>query len=590
MEARQKHIVFFVSAMLVIATLVAYEPIRHNGFVNYDDDSYITHNSQVTSGITLQSLWQAFTKPHFFMWHPLTTISHMIDYNFFGLKPLGHHLVSVLIHIANALLLFLILNNITGSLWASAFTAAVFTLHPVQVESVAWAAERKTVLSGFFWLLTMAAYINYTRRPGLLRYILLLSTYGLCIMTKPVVVTLPLTLLVLDYWPLERIGGLRAEDRGRKSASRMSVGWLIIEKIPLMVLSILLSAITFISQIQSGAVPTLQKMPMDYRIANTFLSYIRYIGKTIWPSKLAAFYPHSKAVLSDYRVVICAVLFILITALSIYIGRRKKYAAVGWLWYAVTLIPVIGLVQAGSQAMANRYMYMPILGLLIIIGWSAKEYLIERPQLKIAFTFAAISVLSACIISTRIEVGHWQNNLTLFKHTLNITENNIMAEINYGMALLEADSPKEAIEHFNNALRINKNHVNAYLNLGIAYNRLGRTDMATKNFTKALELKPDSINSLNNLAVALATADDASLRDANKAIYYARRACELTDSKDAVYLDTLAMTYNSAGKFEEANAAAKKALSIAKTRGQEKLAAEIEKRLKSYEAQSYREK
>ena len=332
MRFSQKQIILFISAAIVITTLVAYEPIRHNSFVTYDDYSYIVNNPQVTSGISLQSLGQAFTKPHFFMWHPLTTISHMLDYELFGPNPAGHHFVSVVFHIVNALLLFWILRNITGTIWASAFVAAVFALHPLQVESVAWAAERKTVLSGLFWLLTMATYIRYTRQPGLGRYLVVLLVFGLCIMTKPVVVTLPLALLLLDYWPLERgRWGQQRNNTTRGRPNKKSAGWLIAEKIPLLAMSAFLSVMTIFAQRSGGAVATLEYLSLDRRIANMFLSYIRYIGKMLWPSGLAVCYPHPRAVLSDAPVVMCAMLFIVLTILSIYTGRRKKYVAVGWL-------------------------------------------------------------------------------------------------------------------------------------------------------------------------------------------------------------------------------------------------------------------
>ena len=378
-----------MSAAIVIATLVAYEPIRHNDFVNYDDDKYITKNPEVMGGITRQSLEQAFTKSHYYMWHPLTTISNMLDYEFFGLNPIGHHLVSVAIHIVNALLLFWILKNITGTMWAGAFVAAVFALHPVQVESVAWAAERKTVLSGLFWLLTVAAYVRYTRQPGFLRYLLVLLIFGLCIMTKPVVVTLPFAMLLLDYWPLERIRWRKTEDRKQKTQDKgqysggFSTGRLILEKIPLLAMSVFLSVMTLISQKQGGGVPALDMIPLDYRVANMFLSYIRYIGKLIWPSGLAVYYSYPFVTLSDFWAVTCAILFIVLTIVIVCsIGRRKKYAVVGWLWYVGTLVPMIGLVQSGEQAMANRYMYISMLGLLIIIACAAKDFVASRPQVE----------------------------------------------------------------------------------------------------------------------------------------------------------------------------------------------------------------
>jgi protein O-mannosyl-transferase len=579
LEHRQKHIVILICVGIIAGTFVAYEPIRRNGFVTYDDGHYIYDNPQITAGISWQSLGQAFTKPHFFMWHPLTTISHMLDCQFFGLNPLGHHFVSVLIHIANTLLLFLILRNVTGTIWASAFVAAVFALHPVHVESVAWAAERKTVLSGLFWLLTMAAYFSYVKQPRLSRYLLLLLIFGLCIMTKPVVVTLPFALLLLDYWPLDRV---RWGQPAKTKSNQKYAGWLIAEKIPLLAMSAILSVTTFIASKSGGVVQTLERAPLAYRIANMFLSYIRYIGKMIWPSKLAVFYTHPQLNILNPLVVTCIILFILLTVLSIDVCRRRKYIVFGWLWYVGTLVPVIGLIQAGTQAMANRYMYIPMLGLLIGITWAVRDFIIKRPRFRIAAAVICLIALPGMLILTRMQVRHWQDNTTLFEYTLRITENNILAENNCGMILLEAGHVNEAIEHFNNVRRINKNHVNAYVNLGMAYSQLGQYGLAIQNWKKALELKPNSAEALNNMAYVLAAVDNPSIHDANKAIELAQHACELTEYKEPVMLDTLAIAYSAAGKFDDAVIRAKQAIDAAKAKRQEEMTLEIEGRLELY--------
>jgi len=671
---------------IVIATLIAYEPIRHNGFVSYDDSKYITQNPDIKAPITWQSLGRAFIKPHFHMWHPLTTITHMLDYQLFGLNPLGHHLVSLLLHIVNTMLLFQILVNMTGSIWTSAFVAAVFVLHPIQVESVAWAAERKTVLSGLFWLLTMAAYIRYTRKPSAGRYILLLLVFGLCILTKPVVVTLPAALLLLDYWPLDRVKWSRQIKRlpKEKDQQEVSVWRLIIEKIPLFVLSAILSAITFAVQQQGGAVITLEKWPLDIRIANMFVSYIRYIGKVIWPSRLAVLYPSLRSNLPKATVGICVLLFILISAFSIYIGRRRKYIAMGWLWYVGTLVPVIGLVQAGVQAMANRYMYIPMLGLLIIIAWAVKDFVANRPRCKKIMAVLAAVVLLSAIILTRTQVRYWRNSMALFEYALKVTENNATAENNYGALLFEAgrldeavlhlskavrisqsffearynlgqsllkqgkpseaiacfnelikhkqDSAQvyyhlamalimqkkyddaieyldksltldpqfseahreigtlllargkinEAIPHLNEALRMGINKAKIYAYLGTAYNQLGKYELAIRNWSRAAELKPDSADVLNNLAWLLATVEDSTIQDANKAIEFAQRACELTEYKEPAILDTLAVAYAAAGRFTDAVTTAEQAVSAAKARGQENMVSEIQSRIELY--------
>jgi Tfp pilus assembly protein PilF len=621
LEHQQKYVRLLICAGIAAATLIAYEPIRHNGFVNYDDNRYIIGNPQVTGGITLESLGEAFTKPHYFMWHPLTTISHMADCQLFGLNPAGHHFVSVAIHIINALLLFWIISNLSGTVWLGAFIAGVFALHPIQVESVAWAAERKTVLSGLFWLLTMAAYIHYARQPKAGRYLLVLLVFGLCIMTKPVVVTLPFVLLLLDYWPLERIRTQNKEHRIQNAevlTQGASLKWLIIEKMPLLGMSVFLSIMTFIMQRQGGVIETMEKMPLDYRAANMFLSYIRYIGKMIIPSKLAVSYPHPSAVLSDAPVVICAILFIVLTILSIYTGRRKKYAAVGWLWFVGTLVPMIGLVQSGAQAMANRYMYISMIGLLIIIAWAAKDFVTSRPRMKIVAAILAAVLLSALTILTRIQLSHWQNSMTLYEYALKVTKNNALVENNYGSALLEAGRLDDAVLHLNEALSIvpglgeaeenlgiiylkqrkadkaaacfgkalesNKTSAELYSNLGSAYIQAGKFDLAIENLTKSIELKPNNIDALNKLAWLYAAIDNASIHNTQKAVEFAQRGCELTGYKDPMLLDTLAVTYAAAGRFDEAKATAQKALNIAKETKRESLAVEIEKRIKLYEA------
>jgi tetratricopeptide (TPR) repeat protein len=655
---------------IVAITLIAYEPIRNNGFVSYDDPKYITDNPHLTEGITQDSVIWAFTQSYVANWHPITWITHILDYQLFGNNPLGHHLVSLLLHIATALLIFWVLANMTGTIWTSAFVAAVFALHPLQVESVAWAAERKTVLSGLLWLLTTVAYIRYAKRPSIGRYTLLFLVFGLCILTKPTVVTLPLVLLLLDYWPLDRV----------------KWGRLIMEKIPLLVLSAILSVITFVVQQHGGAVMPLEKMLLDFRVANMFISYMRYIGKTIWPSRLAVFYPPLPSNLPETTAVTCTLLFILITVLSIYIGRRRRYIAVGWLWYVGTLVPTIGLVQAGAQAMANRYMYIPILGLLIIIAWAVRDLVANQPRWKIVPAVLAAVVLSSAIILTRMQVRHWQNSMTLFEYALKVSKNNAVAENSYGCALFEAGrdseavlhlsnavrispifsearnnlgkvflkqgklneaiacfnelinrkkdsaevyynlavalsmqnkyedaikyfarvlmlNPKypdahrrmgavllaagkadEAISYLNEALRINPEQAEVCVKLGTAYTLLGKSELAIQNWTRAVELEPNNAGVLNNLAWLLATVGDVSVRKADKAIEFATRACELSGYKEPEQLDTLAVAYAAAGRFDDALATARQAVNIAKVRGQEKLVSEIQSRIELYQA------
>jgi tetratricopeptide (TPR) repeat protein len=676
-ELGQKRIKLLICLVIIVATFIAYEPIRHNGFVDYDDNQYITENRTISSGITLHSLNRMFLAHHG-MWHPLTTFTNMLDCEFFDLNPFWHHFVSLLIHIADAVLLFWLLTYLTGAIWPSAFVAAVFALHPLQVESVAWASERKNVLSGLFWFLTMLVYAWYTRKPGTSRYLLLVLIYGLCIMTKPTVITLPLVLLLLDYWPLERFNPGRAAER-----KGVSPGRLLMEKIPLLLLSVFLGAITVFVQQQGGTIVTSDRLPIDVRIANALISYIKYIGKFIWPIALAIIYPHPGKNFSEELLLISFLLFVLISAVCIYLGRRKRYLAVGWLWFVGTLVPTIGLIQAGTQAMANRYMYLPMLGLLFIIAWSVKELVANRSRLKIIMAGSAALLLLCALAITRMNVRYWQNSNTLFEHTLKVIPGNDNAEYQYGLILFRQGRLDDAISHFNSAIRINPalipprseigfilikqgkvneaidylnellrygdfprahyylgvalmmeskyveaiKHFRAsliqdprqpdvlykmgvallstgnpneaiiafnkviklnpadaetYINLGKAYQQLGRFVPAIEAWSKAAQLSPDNVTVLKSIAFLLVTRENISAQDAEKAISYSRRACELTNYKEAAQIDILAAAFAAAGNFDEAQTTAQKAIDTATAAGQEKLARSIEKRLLLY--------
>ncbi len=341
-----------ISILLVIVTSIAFAQVITNDFVVYDDNKYVTYNKIVKAGLTSKGLAWAFTAFHASNWHPLTWISHMVDCSIYGMKPWGHHLTSLLFHLANVLLLFHILKIMTGSMWRSAFVAALFAVHPLHVESVAWVSERKDVLSTFFWLLTILVYLRYVRSPKPKTYIPVVIIFALGLMSKPMLVTLPFILLLLDWWPLGRIslnGYLLAGKPGRIGRK------LIIEKIPLIALSILSSFVTFAAQKAGGAVETLAEIPLGIRIENAFLSYIRYIGKMIWPRSLAVFYPLQISGVSTLKVMCAVLLFLAITFFVVKQLNRRPYMGFGWFWYVGTLIPVIGIIQVGSQAMADRY-------------------------------------------------------------------------------------------------------------------------------------------------------------------------------------------------------------------------------------------
>ncbi len=505
-KTHKKLYVLLIYLALLVSVLVAYEPLRRNDFVNYDDDKYITENPHVLAGITRDSVIWAFTEPHFHMYHPLTSLSHMLDCELFGLNPFWHHASSLLFHMLNALLLFWVVKRMTGFVWASAFVAAVFALHPLQVDSVAWVAERKSVLSGFFWILTMAAYVRYAEHPHVGRYFLVAAVYALALMSKPVVVTLPFVLLLLDYWPLHRLRRKPGEnaDLGKLRYQQFSAGRLVMEKLPLFILSAILSVITFVVQHSGGIVLPLGRIPVKYRIANAFVAYLKYIEKFIWPHKLAVFYPHPAYRISMVTAVVCALVFILISAMFIYLGRRKRYLAVGWLWFVGMLVPVIGIVQAGDQAMADRYMYIPIIGLLMIIAWGAAELGAKWQYGRIGLGISAALVLVVLSVCTRMQLKHWQNSVALFKRALAVTKDNSRAHEGYATTMMKEGKLDEAVTHYKEALRIEPRLYAVHTNLGLVLLQQGKIDEAAACFRLALRLKPDFPFALNNLGILLA--------------------------------------------------------------------------------------
>ncbi len=501
--------VFLIYVVLVLATFIAFEQVRRSGFV-YDDNQYVTQNPRVYGRITRESVVWAFTSTYAGNWHPLTWLSHMLDCELFGLNPLWHHLTSLLFHIANTLLLFWVLKRMTGAVWRSAFVAAVFALHPLHVESVAWVTERKDVLSGFFCMLTMAAYIRYAERPGIGRFLLVFLVLGLGLMAKPMLVTLPFVLLLLDYWPLGRLQlGQQNEGKALPYSESAKAGYqisttyrLIGEKIPLFVLVAVSSVITFIAQQSAGAMKLMENVPLNLRIANALISYLSYIGKMIYPGRLAVLYPHPADSLPMWQLVVSFVMLAAITAGVIYVARRR-YLTVGWLWYLGTLVPVIGLVQVGEQALADRYTYLPSIGIFIMVAWGAVELLAKWRYRKMTLGVSEGLLLIALLICTRAQVRYWQNSLTLYEHTLAVTENNYIIHNNYGNALHEKGRLDKAVTHFNEALRIRSDYPDAHVNLGVALVNRGKVDEAITHFKEALRINPNFAGAYSNLGSAL---------------------------------------------------------------------------------------
>ncbi len=426
--------------ILITAVLLVYWQVGDHEFINYDDNVYITDNAQVQKGLTSKGIIWAFTTSHTGNWHPLTWISHMLDCELYGLNPRGHHLTNVLLHMANAILLFVVLRWMTGAIWRSGLVAALFALHPLHVESVAWAAERKDVLSTFFWLLTMVAYVHYVNRPGGKRYLLVLVTFFLGLMAKPMLVTLPFVLLLLDYWPLNRFkpravtGSVEDQSLGFQSSGddKLPILKAVMEKTPLFLMSLFSCVVTVMAQQEAGAISTLEIVPFKLRIANGLVSFVAYMGKMIWPQDLAVFYPHPISDLQIWKPVAAGLFLLIVSTVALWVAQRCRYVLVGWLWYLGTLVPVIGLVQVGEQAMADRYTYVPLIGLFIVVVWGFADLVKGwRSRRWVVSVSAAVMVL-ALMAGSWLQVAHWKSSVKLFKHALDATSNNYVAHYNLG--------------------------------------------------------------------------------------------------------------------------------------------------------------
>jgi len=496
---------------LITAVLLVSWQVRNHEFINYDDNVYVTDNPYVQKGVTLESLGWAFTTTRAGNWHPLTWFSHILDYELYDLNPQGHHLTNILLHIANMVLLFLALRWMTGAVWRSAFVAAMFGLHPLHVESVAWVAERKDVLSTLFWLLTILVYVGYVNRPGVKKYFLVIITFSLGLMAKPMLVTLPFVLLLLDYWPLGRFqfspgpSSSEGEARGPEGSSSdgLPVLKLVWEKVPLLTLSTVASVITYWAQQSAGALSNLETVPFKLRIANGLVSYLAYIGKMVWPFGLAVFYPHPGDSLPLWKSWVAGFLLVAVSAAVVWVASRYQYLLVGWLWYLGTLVPVIGFVQVGEQAMADRYTYVPLIGLFIIVAWGVADMVQKWRHGRLVLTLSATILLLAMMVGSWLQVLHWQNSINLFRHALSVTTNNYLAHYNLGNALALKGNLAEAIAHYNQALRISPNYPEAHNNLGNALALRGSLDEAIVRYKEALRIKPAYAEAHHNLGVGL---------------------------------------------------------------------------------------
>ena len=496
----------FIIVLLTASVAAAYAPTLWHGFVDYDDNLYITENSIVQRGLTWPGVQWAFTSFEASNWHPLTWLSHMLDCQMYRRADGsqwagGHHLTNLVFHFANTLILFALLRGMTRAPWRSALVAALFALHPLHVESVAWVAERKDVLSTCFGLLTLWTYAAYAQRPSLARYALVMVCFALSLLAKPMLVTMPFVLLLLDLWPLNR--WQMAQFTRDLSASRVPLGRLILEKLPLAALALASCVITIIAQRRGGAVFPLEALPLPQRFANAIVAYGSYIAKTFWPVDLAVLYPHPGR-WPMWRIVLTSLVLTAITACAVALRRKRPYLLVGWLWYLGTLMPVIGLVQVGMQSMADRYTYVPLVGLFIMISWSVPDFA-RLGRSAPAFAAAAVcaTVLLGLAVGTWIQVGYWRDSFSLLEHTLAVTNRNFIAHNNLGYAFSRAGEYHSAIQEFQAVLQINPRYAAAHDNLGNALAATGQLDEAVNQYNKAIELAPRTARPHHNLAAAL---------------------------------------------------------------------------------------
>ncbi len=631
---------------LLLITAAVYWPVGGYGYVNCDDPEYASANPYVEQGLTPAGVAWAFRAVVASNWHPVTCLSLMLDSQWFGNGAGAHHLVNLLLHVANTLLLFLVLQQMTGlrsadpqpprnsppgnakktakagvtvaasqsgTVWPSALVAALFAWHPLHVESVAWISERKDVLSTFFGLLTLLAYarhvasdkrqvtgttawsrVTWHRSPF---YFLALLFFALGLMSKPMLVTWPFVLLLLDFWPLGRV----ASDKWRVTRLRIPVpqlpvlNHLVLEKLPFFVLAIALSVITFLAQHATGATDLLVQLPVSESAGNAVISYVRYLGKMFWPENLAFFYPypdprimHAQA-WTGWQVTGAAALLALITMATIWQARRRPYLVVGWLWFLGTLVPVIGLVQAGAQAMADRYTYVPLIGVFVMLAWSGKELSDRRPGAKFILGPLAAVLLAACLVVTGRQLRYWQNSETLCRHAIAVTRNNYKAHFNLGLALIEEKKYDAAVGQMYESVAIAPGF-SGREKLAQLLVLQGKVPEAIEQYRIILQYNPNQPEALNNLAWWLATSPDPKIRDGFEAVQYGERACTLTHYQKTAYIGTLAAAYAEAGQFDEAIKTAETAIASASAAGETNLLEKNRRLLELYRAgHPYRE-
>ncbi len=551
------HLPLTISLLLALATLLIFAQVGGHEFLSYDDNLYVTDNQTVLGGLSWNNVAWAFTTMHAANWHPLTWLSLMLDVQLFGPRPGALHLVNVLFHTFNAVLLFLILVRMTGAQWRSAFVAALFALHPLHVESVAWVAERKDVLSVFFGLLTIWAYLRYTNRPGLLRYAWVVLLFVLSLLSKPMLVTMPFLLLLLDYWPLGRIEGRHKPVPGTVPV-RQQASWtrLIAEKVPLLVLCAASSIVTVVAQKHSEAMSDLLSLGLSVRLANAAVGYTRYLGKTFWPVSLSVFYPHPGAALPMWESAGAVFLLLLITTLVLLRLRRSPWLAVGWFWFVGTLVPVIGLVQVGAQSIADRYTYFPLIGIFITMAWEAPELLKGQRVGPRALGTASLLVILVLSGLTWRQLGFWESDETLFRHAISVTKDNCVAQASLAEALLRKGDLEEAYGLFQKTLQLCPKDYQSWYNLGVLQKDRGELPNAEYSLREALRLKPGYTMAWSNLG-AVYLASDRVPEAIDALLEAARQAPE-----DASIQFNLGSVYGKTGRVAEAIGAYREAVRL----------------------------
>jgi Tfp pilus assembly protein PilF len=635
-----------ICAVLVAMTWAVFGQTLGHDFVNYDDKIYVYANSLVSAGLSGSSLAEAFVDVRTTNWHPLTTMSHMLDCQLFHLKPAGHHFTNVLLHSVAAILLFVWLSGVTGSVWRSAFVAAVFAIHPLHVESVAWIAERKDVLSAVFFFLTLLAYARYAKARSVSRYLAVSILFACGLMSKPMLVTTPVILLLLDYWPL------------RRWTDSKSLRGLVNEKLPLLALSIASSIVTYL--LQENSMSSIPQLPFVWRVECAVVSYVIYVAQFFWPTGLAVFYPHPEDSLAWWQVALAAAPLICVTWIVYVLRRSRPYLLVGWLWYVLMLLPVIGIVEVGLQGHADRYTYLPHIGIFVALTWLVADLAISirlRKQVLGAASAVVLVTFGACSWK---QTTYWRNSATLWMHTLAVTKNNDVALTNFadwlaergqlgealsyfqrglavrsqrsghehynltlaaihssiGTVLVRKDRVEEAVGHFQRAIELQPNYPDAHYNLGVVLGRRNDVDGAIAQFRTLLKMSPNdsasnaalaytlehkglfgeavahyeivlksdpnSVFALNNLSWLLSTNPDASVRNGPRAVELALRSNRIANQTSPAILRTLAAAYAEAGQFENAVEAARAGADLAYVQGDHSFAARLEREADLY--------